>query len=269
MTIFDFDALNLPTAFLFVFALQLCFFAFAAFFKTDRLTDLSYGLTFAALAVLMIASTRNMHQRALIALVMVIIWALRLAAYLFVRILRIGRDARFDGIREHPLRFGAFWLLQAFAVWLIMTPLIISAGASGQPPLGVIDVFGWICFVLGFALESIADFQKYEFKNKRENRGNWIASGLWKYARHPNYFGEILLWWGLFIASAMALEGFGWLTVLGPLFLTFLLLRVSGVPTLEKQAREKYSGNLQYEAYRRRTRLLLPLPRFRTRVQSD
>jgi len=123
---------------------------------------------------------------------------------------------------------------------------------------------GFLLFVAGLLIETFSDAQKFRFKRKPENRNRWIQSGLWRYSRHPNYFGEILLWWGLFLVILPGLTGWQWLTVFGPISITILLLFISGIPLLEKSGDEKYGDNPEYQAYKNSTSLLIPLPRRRS-----
>ncbi|MDD9954277.1 MAG: DUF1295 domain-containing protein [Candidatus Woesearchaeota archaeon] len=225
------------------FALQLSFFFFAALLKTDKVTDLSYALTFLALAWLVFF----VEQQALLLALAVTLWAVRLGGYLFLRILHMKRDKRFDGIRENFWRFAKFWFLQALAVWLILLPVTIGL------TVGKILYLGFLIWALGFVLETVADHQKYTFKKRHP--GKLVTVGLWKHGRHPNYFGELLCWWGLFIAVLPSLSGWLYLSVLGPLFLTVLLLFVTGIPTIEQSHRKHYGK--EYESYRKRTRLFI------------
>jgi steroid 5-alpha reductase family enzyme len=179
------------------------------------------------------------------------------------RILKIGKDARFDDKRGNFLVFLRFWVIQAIAVWAIMLPVTVLLSLRSAPPLGAVSLAGALIWAVGFAIEVVSDAQKYAFRNDPANNGRWIQSGLWKYSRHPNYFGEVVLWWGLFM---LALPGFSasmLFTLVGPVFITLLLLFVSGVPLLEKSAEEKHGKDPEYQAYKRRTSIFVPMPRRR------
>ena len=183
-----------------------------------------------------------------------------MGSYLFYRILTIKSDYRFDERRGNPIEFLKFWLLQATAVWLIMLPFTYY---MTRPDLMEIDAFliiGYVIYLIGLIIESISDRQKFQYRLNPEHRGHWMDQGLWRYSRHPNYFGEILVWWGLFIAVHPVLEGLAWLTILGPVSITLLLLFVSGIPLLEKSSEERYGKNPEYRSYREKTHMLLPLP---------
>jgi len=242
------------------FAINAAFFATAASLKTDKVTDLSYGLSFAFIAAAMIVRSGVWDPGRLFVGVIVLLWALRLASYLFARILKTGTDHRFDGIRESIPRFARFWFLQALTVWVVSLPVIVYLGGSSARAVGPVSVLGCVVALAGLVFEQIADGQKYRFRNDPANAGLFIASGLWKWSRHPNYFGESLFWWGIFVAVIPALSGAGFLVAIGPLFITLMLLFVSGIPPLEKSAEAKYGGDPAYRSYRDRTSLFVPLP---------
>ena len=199
----------------------------------------------------------------LVLALMVAAWGVRLAGYLLYRIIRIGRDARFDGIRERFWSFAKFWLFQGVAVWVIMLPVTLWFAAPGDwNPLMTMGLALWFA---GLVIETVADIQKFRRKSQPGGSDRWVDTGLWRYSRHPNYFGELLCWWGIFIFVAGDLGGWSWLAALaGPATITVLLLFVTGVPTLERSAGRKWGADPAYTEYRRRTRLLVPLPRSRS-----
>lgn len=237
--------------------IQAVFFAFAAALKTDKVTDLSYGLSFVVIAFVLLGWS-DAAAGPLVLAGMVVVWGLRLAGYLLFRIIHMGRDARFDGVRENFARFLRFWTFQGIAVWVIMLPVIVWFGAPGAwNPLMWIGVSMWGA---GFVIETIADAQKFAAKSQPGGAGRWMETGLWRYSRHPNYFGELLVWWGIFVFVAGDLAGWQWLSVVGPLAITFLLLKVTGIPTLEASAAKKWGRNPDYQAYVTRTSRLIPRP---------
>jgi steroid 5-alpha reductase family enzyme len=240
-------------------ALNGAFFAVAAVRKTDVVTDLSYSLTFALLAVFLpLTGAREPVQ--LVASLLVVIWAARLGTYLFRRILRMKVDHRFDEMRDKPLRFARFWLLQAIAVAVIMLPVTYLLSRSEAPGFGAWAIVGTVVWLVGLLIEAVADAQKSAFRGREENRGSFIRTGLWRYSRHPNYFGEILVWWGLFVYAVPFLNGAAFAVVVGPIFITLLLLFVSGIPLLERSAEEKYGADPSYREYKQRTSVLVPVP---------
>lgn len=247
-------------AFSLALGINLALFVPAFFYKTDKLTDLSYTLSFLFVGVTLFVLSEQTLLHAVLFL-MIALWAFRLGGYLFIRIRKTKRDKRFDGVRESFPRFLKFWVLQGLSVFIILLPSIpfFSKGATVLTMLGGIGIAVW-CF--GFVIEAIADYQKYTFINDPENSGTWIAKGLWKYSRHPNYFGEILVWSGIYL---YVLSHLGILaTVVGvvsPLYIAYIILFQTGIPTVEKSADERWGDNPAYQAYKKRTSILIPLPR--------
>ena len=238
--------------------IQAVFFAFAATLKTDKVTDLSYGLSFVLIAIALLVRGDAGHRPQLALALMVILWGLRLAGYLLFRIVHMGRDKRFDGVRENFLRFLRFWVFQGIAVWIIMLPIIVWFAAPGD--WHALMMVGAIVWAVGFVIEAIADAQKFAAKSRPGGEARWIETGLWRYSRHPNYFGELLVWWGIFLFVVRDLSLVERVTIIGPLAITFLLLRVTGIPTLEASAAKKWGDNPGYQAYVARTSRLVLLP---------
>lgn len=233
------------------------FFVVAAWRKADTVTDLSYSLSFVCTVVALVVLAGAFDPLRLAAAGMVVLWALRLASYLFGRILRMKVDHRFDGIRENFLAFGRFWLLQAVSVAVIMLPAIAILIAA-PPALSFLHALGVALWLVGLLVEILADAQKSAWKERGEK--GLIMTGLWSWSRHPNYFGESLLWWGLWIFALPSLAAWWHLAVLGPLYITLLLLRVTGIPLLEKSAEARYGNDLAYRDYKARTSIFFPLP---------
>lgn len=242
--------------------INLAIFIPAYLLKTDKFTDISYSITFILLTIFgYLSSPMNLNHTVL--LLLVIIWAARLGTYLFIRIHKMKRDKRFDEMRESFTSFLGFWLLQGFTVWAVMIPstLYFDNITAEISLLSYLGVFVW---ALGLIIESVADFQKYKFKNNPKNKGKWIESGLWKYSRHPNYFGEITLWLGVYLYTLPGLIGLEKLLgVVGPTYIAILILFVSGIPLLEKKAEKKWGDNKNYREYKEETNLLIPLPKIK------
>ena len=257
--------MNILTALLASAAINGFFFFLAARMKTDVFTDITYSLTFAVLAVLGFVFRKGFHPEQAIVMIFVLLWAARLGSYLFRRILKTGVDHRFDAMRDKPSEFGKFWALQAVTVWIVMLPALGLYGAesiaAGEFLQRILLVAGSVLWISGFLIEAVADGQKYAFKNKPENAGKFMNQGLWKHARHPNYFGEILAWWGVALVALPFLSGWRLLYMAGPVFITVLLLFVSGVPLLEKSWEEKWGGDPAFREYKASTRLRVPLPK--------
>jgi steroid 5-alpha reductase family enzyme len=245
--------------FLLIFGLQILFFIYAVIQKTDKVTDLSYGLTFVIASLFTYyLNLENSSLYKVILLTLICIWGIRLAIYLFIRILKTGKDKRFDGVREDFVKFGSFWLLQAISIFVILLPTTYILLYEYDTQLNLISYIGLAISILGIVIETVADYQKYIFKSKEENKGRWISSGIWKYSRHPNYLGEILMWFGVYIYSSVYLYDFAIFTILSPIYITYLLVGVSGIPTLEKQYEKRYQGNEEYKKYKERTGVLFP-----------
>ncbi len=251
---------QIVTSFITIFFIQALFASWAIGSKSDKLTDLSYGLTFiiTAISALFINSSPKTPQYTI--LIIIIIWGVRLSGYLFARILKAKKDRRFDQIREKPLRFALFWLFQAVSIWIIMLPSVATLSSKTQPNNYYIFLAGIIVSLVGLAFETIADLQKYRFKSNPKNKDRWIESGLWKYSRHPNYFGEMLVWWGLYLASIPFVGKYSPIFAISPFYISWLLIKISGIPLLEKEHMKKYKDNPKYKSYIKRTSVLIPLP---------
>ncbi len=242
--------------------LQFIFGSLAILQKTDKYTDLTYSINFIILAIINFFLSNALPLPILLINSFVILWGLRLGTYLFIRISKIKKDDRFDQIRTNPLRFLMFWVFQAISVPVIMLPVTLSSASTTQKTsldnLQYLFSFLWIA---GFLIQTVADAQKYQFKNDPENKGRWIMTGLWKYSRHPNYFGELLMWWSIFLLALESIPSSQlFLAILGPIHISVLILFITGIPTLEKRYDEIYGTNKEFQNYKRRTSLLIPLP---------
>jgi len=265
MQVFDFDDKNLLICALVTIGMQLTFFIVAATFKFDKVTDFAGGSNFLVVAILTFVLSETYHKRQIAITVLVGCWGLRLTGYLFYRILKIGEDKRFDDRRENLLKFAAFWIFQALWVFIVSLPVmyINSPYATMIPDeLKISDYVGIALFAVGLIIETIADQQKFNYRNNPDNKGHWCDTGLWSWSRHPNYYGEILVWWGAFAVSAeiAVYDSKLWTSVISPLFLMSILLFLSGIPLLETKADEKYGSMEEYIIYKKRTSPLLLLP---------
>lgn len=227
--------------------------------QSDKLTDASYAVTFIVLALIaqFFSPGQTLHW---LVTAMVGIWALRIGGFLLYRVVKVGKDRRFDGIREHFWQFGKFWAGQALSVWVLMLPIgLLSNETTSLAPLSMIGIALW---AIGVIIESVADAQKYAFHENPANKGKWIESGIWRYSRHPNYFGEILVWVGVYVTVVPALTGASALIgLVSPIFIAALLLFVSGVPPLEKSADKRWGNDPAYKRYKQSTSLIVPLPK--------
>eukprot|EP00270_Netrium_digitus_P002122 TRINITY_DN1236_c0_g1_i4.p1 TRINITY_DN1236_c0_g1~~TRINITY_DN1236_c0_g1_i4.p1 ORF type:complete len:299 (+),score=90.89 TRINITY_DN1236_c0_g1_i4:83-979(+) len=240
---------------------QLLFFCIAASFKFDKVTDFAGGTNFVVLAVMTALIKGTWHTRQVVMTLLVVLWGLRLAIFLLLRILQWGEDKRFDDTRTDFLKLAAFWVFQAIWVWTVTLPVtIVNQEASRNPAIGVADIIGWTMWGIGLSVEAAADQQKLRFKSDPANRSRWCNVGVWKWSRHPNYFGEILLWWGVFVAATPVLKGYEWASVASPLFTMSILLFLSGMPLLEASADKKFAQLDDYRHYKSSTSPLIPLP---------
>jgi len=233
------------------------------FYSTIRqnvtIVDSLWALFFLLATLTVVLLTTQPGPRATLIVVLVTIWAIRLSGYLTWRNWGKPEDHRYQEIRrrnEPGFAFKSLYLvfgLQAVLAWIIAAPL--AAGITGQAPLNLFDVAGISLWVIGFLYETIGDWQLARFKANPDNKGKVMDSGLWRYTRHPNYFGEACLWWGYWLIAAAA---GGWWTVFAPLLMSMLLLKVSGVALLEKDIGERRPA---YRDYIARTNAFFPGPR--------
>jgi steroid 5-alpha reductase family enzyme len=232
----------------------------AALVQTERYYDLVGGITYISITLFAAALSSDLDLRATLVAAMVLFWSLRLATFLFRRISRDGKDSRFDDIKTRPLRFFMAWTIQG--LWVLLTAAAAFAVITGgvREPLGVVGVIGIAVWLIGIAIEIVADRQKSNFRRNPDNAGRFIDVGLWAWSRHPNYFGEIVLWTGMAIVAVPVLQGWQWVTLISPVFVAFLLTRVSGIPMLETKADERWGGKIAYEKYKKNTPVLIPRP---------
>ena len=233
----------------------------ASLWRTERFYDLTGSVTFVAVTALALVAAPGPDGEASVWRVMlaamVVVWAVRLGSFLFVRVRRDGSDGRFDKIKVHPLAFLATWTLQA--LWVSMTVAAALAAITVVDGLGgVWAALGVIVWLIGFAIEVVADTQKRRFRADPANAGRFISTGLWSRSRHPNYFGEILLWSGVALMAVPTLSGWRWVVLISPVFVWLLLTRVSGVPLLEARAAARFGDDPAYGAYVKHTPVLVP-----------
>ncbi len=242
------------------FAINWLAFIPSALAKTERYYDLVGGISYISVTAAAVLMSRDLDLRSMLVAAMVLVWSVRLATFLFQRISKAGSDSRFDDIKTQPLRFLMAWTLQG--LWVLLTAAAALAVITGgsREPLGFVGIGGIAVWLVGLLIEVMADRQKSQFKDDPDNEGKFINVGLWAWSRHPNYFGEIVLWTGMAIVAIPVLHGWQWATLISPVFVAFLLVRVSGIPMLEQKADERWGGQDDYEQYKRRTPVLVPKP---------
>jgi len=245
------------------FGIQIFLGFVAILFKTEKFFDLAGGSTFLVLAIVALclrqdASWDTVSTRQKANVVMVGIWAIRLSAFLFWRVLKAGEDSRFREAKENPAKFLTIWIVQG--VWVFLTGIaayITNVGTADSNGIDSSMVAGWCVFSFGFLFEVTADVQKTIWRAKPENKGKWIAVGLWSICQHPNYAGEMLVWWGVYIANVSSYRGWEHIGILSPLFTFFLIRFVSGIPLLQVRAREKWGEIPEWRLYHSTTPLYL------------
>jgi steroid 5-alpha reductase family enzyme len=242
------------------FAINWLAFIPSALAQTERYYDLVGGITYISVTLFAVSLSSELDLRAMLVAAMVLFWSLRLATFLFRRISRDGKDGRFDNIKNRPLRFFMAWTIQG--LWVLLTAAAAMAVITGgvREPLGAVGIAGIAIWSIGILIEIVSDRQKSTFRSDPDNKGKFINTGLWAWSRHPNYFGEIMLWTGMAIVAVPVLQGWQWATLISPVFVTFLLTRVSGVPLLEEKADQRWGGQDDYEEYKRTTPVLVPKP---------
>ena len=233
--------------------MQMSFFAIAYMLQIDKVTDFAGTSNFLVLAVFTLWLGGDFSFPKILASLMVILWSLRLGVYLTYRIMVWGEDNRFDELRTKFWSFLGFWTYQILWVFLTSLPVIYFNSLDSPSELNTIAIIGAAMFGIGFIVEAWADYTKFNHKLHGEK---WCTAGLWKYSRHPNYFGNILLWFGIFI-FCFSYDVPLW-TIIGPLWTTFLLVFVSGLPFLEASADKKYGEDKEYLRYKNETSILIP-----------
>jgi len=237
----------------------LVWFFISVIYKRNDVADLAWGIGFILVAVSSLLLGQNTSLRALLIVVLVTIWGARLSWHIFTRIKNGPEDRRYAAWRRDwgkwviPRSFLQVYVLQTFLIAVVSYPVwfvTLNPGIS----FSARDVAGLTIWLIGFYFEVVGDAQLKKFISNPKNKGKIMKSGLWAYSRHPNYFGEVTMWWGIYIlALSMPM---GWQTIIGPLTITFFILFVSGVPLLEK----KYSGRADFEVYKKKTSVFFPFP---------
>jgi steroid 5-alpha reductase family enzyme len=257
------EALGLPVFAIVVglaFIIQWLVFIPSFIYQTEKYFDLTGSLTYITVTIVALLLSPVKDARSYIMLALVLIWAARLGTFLFRRIQKEGKDGRFDELKVSFPRFLNVWTIQGLWVTFTAAAALSAITTTNREPLGVFALIGVLVWVLGFTIEAVSDAQKSRFREQPENKGKFINTGLWAWSRHPNYFGEITLWVGVAIIALPILQGWGWVALISPIFVTLLLTRVSGIPMLEERADEKWGGQEDYEQYKANTPVLIPRP---------
>lgn len=245
----------------YAFGVQWLAFVPAMILETERFYDLTGGITYMSIAAGTYLLLPDLDLRSLVILLCIFLWSARLGFFLFLRIHRAGSDSRFDAVRGSFWRFLMAWTLQGLWVTFSVAAGVAAVTSVRRVESDALLWFGSILWLIGFSIETIADAQKNHFRKKPENHGRFISTGLWALSRHPNYFGEIVLWFGVALMAFPVLSGWQYVTLSSPFLVTLLLTRISGIPLLEEAANKKWGGKADYEKYKRETPILVPFIR--------
>ncbi len=228
--------------------------------QTEHYFDLTGSLCFVTLALVALNLSPNQDLRAIVLTLLICIWATRLGSFLFLRVRKDGSDGRFDAIKPIFTRFLVTWSIQALWVFVSSAAALTAITSTQRAPLETVAYIGICLWAIGFLIEIIADRQKRSFRAVPANDGKFITSGLWAWSRHPNYFGEILLWVGVAMVAAPVLSGWQLISLISPLFVILLLTRVSGIPLLEARSDKRWGAEPTYQLYKQNTPILVPRP---------
>jgi len=240
------------------FLIQWLVFIPAFKLQTEKFFDLTGSLTYISVISIAAFLSPGLDARSILLWALVVIWAVRLGSFLFGRIRKAGKDDRFDEIKPSFIRFLNVWTIQGLWVTFTMAAALVAITSANHKGFDYYAIAGFLIWVIGFTVEVVADAQKSRFNANPQNKGKFIQSGLWSRSRHPNYFGEIVLWAGVAVIALPVLQGWQWIAMISPVFVTLLLTRVSGIPLLEKKADQKWGGQGDYEAYKKSTPVLIP-----------
>ena len=245
---------NITYAVLFIFLIHLLIFLPSYFFQTEKFFDLTGTISYVSSVLFIFFKSNTVDSINLGSLALstfIIIWSLRLGTFLFLRIKKAGKDRRFNEIKK-----SFSWFFMTFSVsgmWVTICSICALTGIANGIIFSSTTIIGIIIFIIGFTIEIIADSQKTKFRANDDNKDKFISSGLWKYSRHPNYLGEIILWLGISLISFSSLEGFQYITLISPIFTYLLLVNVSGINFLEKSGKKKWGHLESYKKYLKET----------------
>ncbi len=227
-------------------------------FQTEHYFDLTGALSYLATLGFAYAAHPEMQARGILLSLMIALWAARLGSFLFLRVKQAGQDRRFNLIKTRFFRFLFTWTLGGAWVFITMAAALAAFTTATDRGIDSFFVIGTLLWITGFTLEVVADLQKSRFRADPANKDKFITSGLWSRSRHPNYFGEILLWFGIAVIAIPVLAGWQLLTLISPVFVAMLLTRISGVNLLEASGKERWGSDPAYQHYVANTPALIP-----------
>ena len=258
----DFEGSNLVGQILVMaFVIQWIAYIPAFVFKTEKFYDITGSFTYIGtilFALYASGSFQNLNLGNIFVGLVIIVWAIRLGSFLFMRILKDKKDGRFNSIKTSFSQFFMTWTLQGMWVFICSSPALIAIANPSGIPINSVFIVGLLMFIFGFAIEVIADNQKSAFRSVPENKDSFINEGLWARSRHPNYFGEITLWTGITVMGISTFEGMNYLAIFSPIFSYLLLVYVSGVRMLENRGHKKWGHLEDYQNYKKNTPKLVP-----------
>ena len=238
--------------------IQVIFFIPSFILKTEKLYDLIGSTTYIIVITIAYLSVNTKTATDTILFLFVVLWGTRLGTYLFRRIQRDSEDVRFEKAKRNFFWFLQYWMGQALWVSITSCAAVIAILNTEPNTLSINGIIGILIWLFGFSFEVIADFQKNNFKKAENTHDKFISDGLWSISRHPNYFGEITLWIGIYIISYTSFSGYEYLSIVSPIFVYILLTRMSGINMLEKIADERYGNINSYIEYKNNTPILIP-----------
>lgn len=228
--------------------------------RTEHFFDLTGSLTFISTVLFTLMVIPEIYLRDVVIAMLVIIWAARLGSFLFLRVRNDGGDGRFDIMKTKFWWFLMTWNIQGMWVFLSLAAGLAAMTSNQKLEADIFLLIGIVIWITGFGIEVISDTQKSKFRSDPENKDKFISTGIWSWSRHPNYFGEILLWIGITVIALPVLQGWQLVTLISPIFIIFLLTQVSGVRLLELRGKKKWGDNEDYQRYIRNTSVLMPMP---------
>ena len=228
-------------------------------YQTEHYFDLIGSISYISIVLFTFLALNNLDIRSILIGLLIMIWAVRLGSFLFARVKRDGKDNRFTVMKTKFWWFLFTWTLGGLWVFITMAAGLAAMTSAKVIPLGWYALIGIVLWLEGFIVEVVADHQKTRFRSKKENRDKFINEGLWSLSRHPNYYGEITLWFGIAFIAFPVLQGWQLLTLISPIFVYILLTRISGVTMLERRADKKWGDDPEYQLYKETTSSLIPM----------